>query len=53
MTGLPQKVVSFTPGFSPVLNERNQQRTVSTVFTVFPMKTVKTVPNNVSAFPPG
>jgi len=32
---LPQDVVSFSPGFSPVTDGRYQQKTVSTVFPTY------------------
>jgi hypothetical protein len=37
---LASKVVSFTPGFSPVSDDRFQQKTVSTVFRAFAAETV-------------
>ena len=46
------KVVSFTPGFSPVPKE-HQRKTVSTVFPLSLWKPLKRFLNNVSAFPPG
>jgi hypothetical protein len=50
---LASKVVSFTPGFSPVLNMSHWQETVSTVFPGFAMKLLKQFLNNVNVFPPG
>jgi hypothetical protein len=43
LRGLKSKVVLFSPGFSPVLGVRDQQKTVSTVFGGFPAETVETV----------
>jgi hypothetical protein len=37
------KVLSFSPGFSPVQEQRNQRGTVSTVFLEVAEETVKTV----------
>jgi hypothetical protein len=50
---LPQKSVSFTPGFSLVLEGRHQRKTVSTVFDAFHMETVKTVSQQCDSFSTG
>ena len=42
--------VSFTPGFSPVLEKKYQQKTVSTVFLLSLWKRLKPFLNNVSLF---
>jgi hypothetical protein len=51
--GFASKVVSFTPGFSPVSDRRSQQKTVSTVFLAFAIDTLETVSHHVITFPPG
>jgi hypothetical protein len=47
------KVVSFTPGFSPVPDRAESAETVSTVFLAFAIETVETVSHQVTRFPPG
>jgi hypothetical protein len=39
--------VSFTPGFSPVVDRKRGQKTVSTVFAGFATETVKTVSQQI------
>jgi len=40
---IQDKLVSFTPGFSPVIVERRRYKTVSNGFPAFAVETVKTV----------
>jgi hypothetical protein len=46
ISALPKKSFSFTPGFSPVLDSKHYQKTVSTVFGVFTIETVKNGSHN-------
>jgi hypothetical protein len=51
--GFDSKVLSFSPGFSPVQEQRKQRGTVSTVFLDFAEETVKTVTQLACCLTPG
>jgi len=43
LSGFALKLISFTPGFSPVIIQRRSIETVSNGFRAFAVETVKTV----------
>jgi len=52
ITGFGSKLISFTPGFSPVPDAKQAENRFNGLPS-FALETVKTILNDVSAFPPG